>query len=189
MAPDAPGKSGLSRIFDSLLRWVGSVQTNKSVHVEIRKNVKVVRIVKGRTEMLDSQGLLGEEVLSEIASQIGMSVPELQQLIASGQVINTSQLSEAQLQALKQTGQTPSSQTVIRPAVMTECPKCKRKTPEIHHTCIYCGELLAPPLGAKPAVNEVDKKFLASDVQAESEAKNQETQPLHDTFQDRLKDL
>jgi len=189
MAPDAPEKSGLSRIFDSLIRWVGSAQTSKSVHVEIRKNVKVVRIVKGQREVLDPQGLLGEEVLSEIASQIGMSVPELRQLIESGQVINTSQLSEEQLQALKQTGQTTSSQTVVRPAVMTECPTCKRKTPQIHHSCIYCGELLASPLAAKSAVNEVDKKFLTSDVPAESEAKNQETQSLHDAFQDRLKDL
>ena len=190
MAPDTPDKAGLSGIFKSVLGWLDSVQTSKSVRVEIRKNVKVVKIINGkRMEASDSQGLLSEDLLSEIASQIGISVPELQRLIDSGQVINTSQLSESQLQALKQRAETQSSAATIRPAAMTDCPRCQRKTPQTHHSCIYCGELLAQPVSAKHASNEVDEKFLESDVKTESEAKSQEAQPLHDSFRDRLKDL
>ena len=189
MAPDPPKKSGLSRFFDSLMGWTGSLATSKSVRINIQKNVRVVRIVNGKRVDSNIEGLLGEDVLSEIASQIGMSLPELQQLINSGQMISHTQLSEAQLEALKKMGQTQSSQTVVRPAVMTECAKCKRQTPQNHHTCIYCGELLAPPLEAKKATNEVDQKFLESDVQTESPAQAQETEPLHDAFKDRLKDL
>lgn len=189
MAPDPPDKSGLSGILKSVFGWLGSVQTSKSVRVEIRKNVKVVKIINGKREVVDPQGLLGDEILGEVANQIGMSVPELQQLIDSGQVINTSQLSEAQLQALTQQGQTQSSQTVIRTVTMTECPKCKRNTPQTHHSCIYCGELLAQPAATKQGVNEIDKKLLESEVKADAGVKNQEAQLIHDAFKDRLKDL
>ena len=78
MAPDPPKKSGLSRFLDFMMGWTGSLQTSKSVRINIQKNVRVVRIINGKREVVDSnlpnlQGLLGEDVLSEIASQLGMS--------------------------------------------------------------------------------------------------------------------
>jgi len=44
-------------------------------------------------------------------------------------------------------------------------------------------------VGSKEAANDVDKKFLQTEVRGENNAKEKAKQQIRDTFEDRLKNL
>ena len=69
---------------------------------------------------------------------------------------------------------------------MTVCSQCQRKVPE-SAKCLYCGQVLGSSAATSEAANEVDKKFLETNVV--EEGRTAVKQQLHDTYEDRLKNL
>ena len=130
--------------------------------------------VNGVEQILSGQA--GLESLRQIASQAGIEVDEVLGLISSSGTLTHSQ----------QVAQSGRVERVLGPVSMTLCNKCHRKVPE-SAKCLYCGQVLESQVGKSQAENDVDKKFLETNVVEEghTEAKQQ----LHDTYEDRLKNL
>lgn len=136
----------------------------------------------------DAASLLTPEMLQTMATQAGIPVEQLQSMLAHGNVDVT------QLQSLGAPNVTVPQNTepVVTPHVMVECPKCHHRVKQSAH-CMYCGAELPvqqqhTSQREEAKVDDVDRKFLQSDVRPD-EQKEEEEQPLHDTFSDRLREL
>lgn len=150
---------------------------------------KILKVsINGAERTLDATSGLGEEVMQELASHLGMEIPELQNLLHLGHVNQTSGGTVTRSQA----GQTPvrdqQASIVNKRVTLIECPKCHHKIAE-SAWCLYCGNEIVPATAVRQPVNEVDREFLENDVKAENKNTSAAKQPLRDSFSDRLKDM
>ena len=160
--------SGLFSVFQRLTQETRSTFNMRSTTMVIKIN--------GTEHALNTTDL--NESLRQIASQAGIPLDQIVDLIHSS----------GTLQSTQQSAQSNSWELIHRPITMSFCTKCHRKVPESAR-CLYCGEILQSTVGSKETANEVDKKFLQTDVSEGNKAKDQEKQQIRDTFEDRLKNL
>ena len=136
----------------------------------MRSAVVTIR-VNGTEHTLAGATGFNEETLRQIANQAGVAPHEVLKIIQAGGV----------LQSLPLTTQSNQPHRLVGHIAMITCSKCHRKVPE-SAACLYCGQTLQ-----QKATNDVDKKFLETDIVEENKA--EEKQQVKDTFQDRLKNL
>lgn len=174
---------GKSTFFGSLCSSCRERQSASHTSFFSRKEVRVsTRIIINGKEVTaggDAASLVPAEMLEKIAAQLGLPLEQVKAMLAQGDV-NLIQQSNGQniAQGLMNAG-------TLAALPVVECQKCHHK---VKHTarCLYCGEEL-PTLETQSAkIEDVDQKFLNTDVTQEKE---EEQQPLRDTFTDRLKGL
>jgi hypothetical protein len=162
-------------LLKSFLSAFGRISQEKREIFSMRSTVVTVKI-NGVEQRIDASGGLNEALIRQVASQAGIPLDQVMDLLhSSGALASLQQASQS-----NQTGQ------VTRTISMTECTKCHRKVPQTAK-CLYCGQALQQTVAAKETTNEVDKKFLEADVAEENKTK--EKQQIRDTFEDRLKNL
>jgi hypothetical protein len=166
------GKPSLLRSFFSAFQ---KMSQEKREIFSMRSTVVTVKI-NGVEQKIDASGGLNEELIRQIANQAGIPLDQVMDALHSSGAL-------ASLQPMSQSNQ---AQGVNRTITTTECTKCHRKVPQAAK-CLYCGQTLQQTVPAKETANEVDKKFLETDVVEEN--KNKEKQQIRDTFEDRLKNL
>jgi hypothetical protein len=138
--------------------------------------------VNGRESTFDAAAGLGEDVLQELASHLGVPIADLQHLLHSGQEHQSFNSTISPVSADASTKQSPQAN---RKMVMIDCPKCHHRIAKAAW-CLYCGQELADTTCEQTETNEVDRAFLSDKVKSENKA---QPQLLHDTFNDRLKDI
>jgi len=171
MAPNDERPS-LLKSFLSVFRRI-SEESRKTF--SMRSTVITIK-VNGVEQNIDASGGLNEELIRQLASQAGVPIDQVMDLLHSS----------GALTSFQQTAQSTQGRQITRSIIMTECTKCHRKVPQ-SAKCLYCGQALQAPVANKETTNEVDKRFLETDVLEED--KNAEKQQIRDTFEDRLKNL
>lgn len=164
-------KPSLLKSFFSAFQRMGQ-ESRKTF--SMRSTVVTIK-VNGVEQKIDASGGLNEELIRQVASQAGVSLDHIMDLLQSS----------GALTSLQQTGQSNQAHE-SRTITMTECTKCHRKVPQAAK-CLYCGQALPQTVAVKEIANEVDKKFLETDVVEGNQ--NKEKQQIRDTFEDRLKNL
>jgi predicted RecB family endonuclease len=169
-----PPKDEKPSLFKQLFSFFGQLSQETNTKIDIRSTVMHIRI-NGTGHTVDTtRGL--DEALRQLATQAGIPLDQVLQIVNSSKVVHS----------LGQTTQSSLTEQLNRHVTMTVCSKCHRKIPEAAR-CLYCGQVLQSSVAPQKTANEVDKKFLETDVAEENKAK--EKQVLRDTFKDRLKNL
>jgi hypothetical protein len=170
-----PPNDNKPSLLKSFLSAFGRMSQEKREIFSMRSTVVTIK-VNGVEQKIDASGGLNEELIRQVASQAGVSLDHIMDLLHSSGALGS----------LQQTSQSNQSANVTRPTTMTECTKCHRKVPQAAK-CLYCGQVLEQTVAVKETANEVDKKFLETDVVEKNENKTQ--QEIRDTFEDRIKNL
>ena len=146
------------------------VNTRSSFNLRATSVTAITIKINGREQSISSQS--GAEAL-RIATEAGIPLEEVFKLTQSSGTLATSQ-------------DVVRATHVAGPVTMVVCSKCHRKVPE-SAKCLYCGQVRRSQLVGRQPANEVDKRFLETNVVEERQGTA--TQPLRDTYEDRLKNL
>lgn len=162
---------GLASVFERLR---SSTRSSFNLRTTSVTATSVIIKVNGIEQSLNSHS--GIESIREMAAEAGIPLDEVLALIqSSGTLANSPHLA-----------QSSGGERVIGPVTMTACSKCHRKVPQSVR-CLYCGQVLESRAASVQPANEVDKKFLETNVVEEGQATAK--QQLRDTYEDRLKNL